>query len=41
MGPNNVIEGEKSENRGPEARMHVVYATGNDILKIQKPLGTI
>ena len=33
MGPNNVIEGGESENRGPEARMHVVYAVTNVVLK--------
>ena len=36
MGPNNVIEGGESENRGPGARARVVYATVNDVLENSK-----
>ena len=41
MIPNNVIEGGEFENRDPRARMHIVYATVNNVLEIQKSLGSI
>ena len=36
MGPNNVIEGGESENRGPGARMCIVYAVANVVLENSK-----
>ena len=36
MGPNNVIKGGESENRGPGARMRFVYARINDVLRNSK-----
>ena len=43
MGPNNVIEGGEFENRGPGARMRVVYAVTKVVLEnskiVQKHLG--
>ena len=36
MGPNNVIKGGDSENRGPGARVCVVYAVANVVLKNSK-----
>ena len=35
MGPNNIIEGGESENRGPRARISVFYTTINDDVKIR------
>ena len=40
MGPNNVIGGEESENRGPAARMRVVYVVANVVLENSKIVKT-
>ena len=36
MGPNHAIEGGESENRGPEARVRVIYAVANVVLENSK-----
>ena len=36
MGPNNVIEGGESENRGPGVQMCVVYTVVNAVLENSK-----
>ena len=41
MGPNNVIEGGESENRGPGARARVVYVVANVVLENSKIVKSI
>ena len=40
MGPNNVIGGGESENRGPGARVRVVYVVANVVLENSKIVKT-